>query len=318
MQDRNIDQKLTNSQPRKEVVCFGVLSYLQLIVVDEVPVHNGGTPISQLTDSYGDDAAIVSGMLHQMGQNARFIPSAVGDDALGRKVADTVGRLGVPVEVKVDPTVSTVAEISISDPSGARTYFYQRSDKLLATLDAADLTSLSNASYLYVDWYDGDYILRAVKSAYESNIPVFLNLENQHTNLEVLKKLAAYTTVCQISTDQPDTAKDMVSIADSLLEVGVEKALITGGDRGCLAADAAHKIRVRAPKVNVIDGNGAGSCFSASFIYGSLRNWSLEKCARFATAQASLKCEVPGYQVPSISEGEELSATLSIDISVQS
>ena len=317
MKDRNIYQPHSNSQTRGEVVCFGVLSYLQLMVVDEVPIHNGGTPITQLTDSYGDDAAIVAGMLHQMGQNARFIPSAVGDDALGRKVAETVGRLGVPVEVKVDPTVSTVAEISISDPSGARTYFYQRSDELLATLDAADLTPLATASYLYVDWYDGDYILRAVKSASESNIPVFLNLENQHTNLEVLKKLAAYTTVCQISTDQPETAKDMVSIAQSLLEVGIEKVLITAGDRGCLAADAAHKIRVSAPKVNVIDGNGAGSCFSASFIYGSLRNWSLEKCARFATAQASLKCEVPGYKVPSISEGEELAAGLSIDISVQ-
>lgn len=38
------------------VVSFGVLSYLQLMVVDQAPVRNGGTPIRQLTDSYGDDA----------------------------------------------------------------------------------------------------------------------------------------------------------------------------------------------------------------------------------------------------------------------
>ena len=66
MQQLNEDQSL-GCTSNGEVVCFGVLSYLQLMVVDQVPVHNGGTPISQLTDSFGDDAAIVAGMLHQWG-----------------------------------------------------------------------------------------------------------------------------------------------------------------------------------------------------------------------------------------------------------
>ncbi len=299
-------------------MCFGVLSYLQLMVVDEVPVHNGGTPIRQLTDSYGDDAAIVAGMLHQLGQNARFIPSAVGDDDLGRKVAATVGRLGVPVDVRIDQSVDTVAELSIADPSGARTYFYQRTPELLATLDSADLSPLESASFLYVDWYDGDHILRAVESAARLNVPVFLNLESQYGNQEVLAKLAPYTTVCQVSSDQPESVDDMESIAATLLEAGIGTVLITGGSRGCLAADASLKVRVAAPELEVVDGNGAGSCFSASYIYGSLRGWSLEQCARFATAQASLKCGVPGYQVTSAAEGERLAATLQTEIKNQS
>ncbi len=81
-------QRMENGSPG-EVVCFGVLSYLQLIVVDQVPVYNQGTAISRLTDSYGDDAAIVAGMLNQWGQKTRLIPSAVGDDDLGRKVAES-------------------------------------------------------------------------------------------------------------------------------------------------------------------------------------------------------------------------------------
>ena len=128
MQHLSSGQRMENNSSG-EVVCFGVLSYLQLMVVDQVPVHNQGTPISQLTDSYGDDAAIVAGMLHQWGQKTRLIPSAVGDDDLGRKVAETVGALGVPVSVIVDPDVATVAEISIADPTGARTYFYQRTPR---------------------------------------------------------------------------------------------------------------------------------------------------------------------------------------------
>ncbi|MCH7843145.1 MAG: carbohydrate kinase family protein [Chloroflexi bacterium] len=323
-------QQMNSSQtpdilPGGEVVCFGVLSYLQLMVVDQVPVHNGGTPIRQLTDSYGDDAGIVAGMLHQWGQNTRFIPSAVGDDELGRKVASTVGRLGVPVRVNVDPAVATVAELSIADPSGARTYFYQRTPELLATLDAADLTPLEGAAYLYVDWYDGDHILRPMRAAFSQGVPVFVNLESQYANRDLLSKLVPYVTVCQVSADGPsdgtpdgtDRGDDMESIADGLLSAGVNTVLVTGGSRGSLVADAGQKVRVIAPVVDVVDGNGAGSCFSAAFIYGSLRGWSLERCARFATAQASLKCGVAGYDVASVGEGERLAATLRAEIEIR-
>ncbi len=291
-------------------MCFGVLSYLQLMVVDQTPVHNAGTPIRQLIDSYGDDAAIVAGMLHQWGQDTKLIPSAVGDDELGRKVAETVARLGVPVQVEVNPDVATVAELSIADPSGARTYFYQRTPELLATLDAANLAPLESAAYLYVDWYDGDHILRPMRAASELGIPVLVNLEDQSANSGLLAKLAPYTTACQVSVDNAESGNDLESIAGGLLEAGMGTVLITGGSRGCLVADLAQRVRVSAPAVKVVDGNGAGSCFSAAFIYANLQGWNLEQCARFATAQSSLKCGVPGYQVATITEGERLAATL--------
>ena len=106
----------------------------------------------------------------------------------------------------------------------------------------------------------------------------------------------------------------MESIADGLLCAGVNTVLVTGGSRGSLLADAGQKVRVSAPVVDVVDGNGAGSCFSAAFIYGSLRGWSLERRARFATAQASLKCGAAGYKVAAVSEGERLAATLRANI----
>ena len=301
-----------------EVVCFGVLSYLQLMVVDQVPVHNGGTQIQRLTDSYGDDAGIVAGMLHQWGQMARFIPSALGDDDLGRKVATTVGRLDVPVHVTVNPAVTTVAELSIVDPSGGRTYFYQRTPELLATLDEADLTPLESAAFLYVDWYDGDHILRPMQAASRLGVPVFVNIESQYGNRDLVAKLAPYTTVCQVSADEPDSGVDLASIANGLLDAGTGMVVVTGGSRGSLAADAGQIVQVSAPQVDVVDGNGAGSCYSAGFIYGSVRGWNLEQCARFATAQASLKCAVPGYQVASVAEGERLAATLQAEVDARS
>ncbi|MCH8298046.1 MAG: carbohydrate kinase family protein [Chloroflexi bacterium] len=304
--------------PGGEVVCFGVLSYLQLMVVDQVPVHNGGTQIQRLTDSYGDDAGIVAGMLHHWGQKTRFIPSALGDDELGSKVATTVGRLGVPVHVTVNPAVTTVAELSIVDPSGGRTYFYQRTPELLATLDEADLTPLESAAYLYVDWYDGDHILRPMRAASRLGVPVFVNIECEYGNRELVAKLAPYATVCQVSADGPDAGDDLASIATAVLDAGIGMVVVTGGSRGSLAADAGQTVQVSAPQVEVVDGNGAGSCYSAGFIYGSVRGWTLEQCARFATAQASLKCGVPGYEVASVAEGERLAATLQTEVNTRS
>jgi sugar/nucleoside kinase (ribokinase family) len=310
-------QQLSNDQnsepfPGGAVVCFGVLSYLQLMVVDQTPVHNAGTPIRQLIDSYGDDAAIVAGMLHQWGQDTKLIPSAVGDDELGRKVAETVARLGVPVQVEVNPDVATVAEFSIADPSGARTYFYQRTPELLATLDAANLAPLESSAYLYVDWYDGDHILRPMRAASKLGIPVLVNLEDQSANAALLAKLVPYATACQVSVDNAGSGNDLESIAGGLLAAGMGTVLITEGSRGCLVADLVQRVRVSAPAVKVVDGNGAGSCFSAAFIYASLQGWNLEQCARFATAQSSLKCGVPGYQVATIAEGERLAAKLRV------
>ena len=212
--------------------------------------------------------------------------------------------------MEVNPDVATVAELSIADPSGARTYFYQRTPELLATLDAANLAPLESAAYLYVDWYDGDHILRPMRAASELGIPVLVNLEDQSANSGLLAKLAPYTTACQVSVDNAESGNDLESIAGGLLEAGMGTVLITGGSRGCLVADLAQRVRVSAPAVKVVDGNGAGSCFSAAFIYANLQGWNLEQCARFATAQSSLKCGVPGYQVATITEGERLAATL--------
>ena len=299
------------------VVCFGVLSYLQLMVVDQVPVHNGGTPITHLTDSFGDDAGIVAWMLKQWDQEVRFISSAVGADDLGGKVVRTVKHLGVPVDVEINPGVSTVAELSIADPSGARTYFYKRTPELLATLDSADLAPLTGAAYLYLDWYDGNHIIRPMQIASEMGIQVLVNIEGQQDNNELLSQLSSYANVCQVSIDGNSALEDMECIAKKLLEVGVGTVIVTGGSLGCVVANARQKVRVIAPNIDAIDGNGAGSCFSAGFIYGRLQGWNLEQCARFATAQASLKCTRAGYEVGSVEEGKRLASTLPSEVETE-
>ena len=77
---------------------------------------------------------------------------------------------------------------------GARTYFWERAPEVLATLDTADLSLLAGAGLLYVDWYDGDHILRAMDEAIRLGMPVFLNFEHGHADSELLKRYAGRAT----------------------------------------------------------------------------------------------------------------------------
>jgi sulfofructose kinase len=59
-----------------------------------------------------------------------------------------------------------------------------------------------------------------------------------------------------------------------------------------------------------VDTTGAGDVFHAGFIYGMLRDWSLERTLCFANAAAALKCTKVGGRpgIPSLAAAEELVA----------
>ena len=73
-----------------------------------------------------------------------------------------------------------------------------------------------------------------------------------------------------------------------------------------------ESIRVHAPKLDVVDGNGAGATFSGGFMYGTLQGWDLERTARFAVAAASLKCTVVGLAAFPVNEIEALADQLTV------
>lgn len=265
-----------------------------VLIVDQLPAHNTGMHIQQAAEFISDDAAIVAGLLRGWDVPSGLIGSAVGADARGRQAARELRRLGVRGRLRLSPAITTPYEVNVSDRTGHRTYFWQRDPAVLDTLDTAALRLVRGAKLLYVDWYDGEHILRPMEEAARRDVPVFLNLEHGHADAEVLHSLAPRATICQAVTDAAQRGGDPISIARKLLAAGVKLALVTMAGSGCLAATGDEMIRVRAPAVTVVDGCGAGATFSAGILYGHLRHWRLEQTVRFATAAASLKCTVIG------------------------
>ncbi|MGZ6346814.1 MAG: carbohydrate kinase family protein, partial [Anaerolineales bacterium] len=238
----------------------------------------------------------------------------VGDDPRGHILANQLKAWGVQGEVRHSKEIRTPWEVDVSDETGARTYFWERSPQVLDTLDGADLSLLDGARMLYVDWYDGDHIVRAMDEALHLKVPVFLNFEHGHADPELLKRYGSRATICQAVTDAAQRGDvPPLEVAKKLLKIGVHTALITMAGEGCLAVNGSQVVRVHAPSVLAVDGCGAGATFSAGFIYGELKGWELEESARFATAAASLKVTRPGLQMFSIHEIAALADNLSVE-----
>jgi len=260
-----------------EVVGFGMLTPVAILVVDALPEHNTGALINAVTEFVFDDAAIVACLLRQWGVQSGLIGTALGDDPRGRQVARQLEEWGVLGDVRLSKDLTTPFEVDISDLTGARTYFWQRTPEVLNTLDTADLSLLAGARLLYVDWYDGDHILRAMDEAIRLGIPVFLNLEHGHADADILPRYAGRVAICQAVTDAAQRdCEDPLAVACKLLEAGVETALITLAADGCLAVRRDQAVRAFAPTAKSVDGCGAGATFSTGFFYAYLKRWDLE------------------------------------------
>src|SRR5574342_15361 len=286
-------------KPQHEYVGFGMLTPVEIMVLDRLPKHNTGAIVTEVNEFVFDDAAIVACLLRQWDVRSGIIGTAVGDDPRGHALEKQLKDWGVQGKVRFTKEYKTPIEVDVSDRKGARTYFWQRTPQILNTLDTADLSLIQGSKILYVDWYDGDHVLRAMDEATRLKVPVFVNLEHGHKESDILQQFAKRATICQAVTDaaQLGGKRALVGTARKLLKSGIRTAIITLAKGGCLVAQEQKIVRVFAPQVKAVDACGAGATFSAGFIYGYLNGWTLEQSARFATAAASLKVTQPGLQM---------------------
>ena len=298
-----------------EYVGFGMLTPVEIMVLDKLPKHNTGAIVTEVNEFVFDDAAIVACLLRQWDVSAGMIGTAVGDDVRGHLLAKRLKEWGVQGTVRFTKEYKTPLEVNVSDRKGARTYFWQRTPQILNTLDTANLSLLHGAKIMYADWYDGDHILRAMDEANRLNVPVFVNIEHGHKDGELLKGYAKRATVCQAVTDaaQIGGRQALIGTARKLLKSGIKTAIITLAKGGCLVAQDDEIVRVYSPKVKAVDACGAGATFSAGFIYGYLKGWHVESSARFATAAATLKVTQAGLEMFPLEQIMELAARLKVE-----
>ena len=305
----------TNRTISPAYVGFGMLTPVYIMALDNLPKRNTGAIVHDVSEYVYDDAAIIACNLSQWGVPSGMIGTSVGDDILGHHVENMLKGFGVQGKVRYTKKYKTPLEVNVSDKKGARTFFWQRSEEILQTLETANLSLIKKAKLLYVDWYDGDHIVRAMEEAKKHHVPVYLNFEHGHKDPALFKKYAGMVTICQAVTDAAQIGKKqaMLSLARKLIKAGIETAIITMASQGCMVVQGEAIIRVHAPRVKAVDGSGAGATFSSGFIYGILNEWTLEETVRFAIAAASLKVTRSGLEMFPVQEIQGLARALRVE-----
>ena len=268
----------------------------RVLVVDRLPPWNTGTISTGGAEFISDDAAIVAGLLAAWGVSTELVGTALGDDESGRHTVRRLREMGIGGSFELRKDIETPFEINVSDSLGGRTYIWDRRPEALATLDDADLSAIEGAKLLYVDWYDSPHIIRAMRAAEAAGVPVMLNLEHGHSEAESLSALVPHATICQAVTDAAQIETNAESVAQLLMDRGVDTALVTLASGGVVGVRDEEAVHVAAPDLQPADTCGAGATFSAAYTVGLLAGADFEESLRFAVAAASLKCTVVGIK----------------------
>ena len=280
---------------------IGGRSFAPLVAKDSNP--------GSVTVSLGGVGRNIAHNLCLLGVNVSLL-TALGDDLHGRQVTGSCAELGMDISrALLVPGGTTSTYIYLDDADG---------DMALALSDMAICDRITPA-YLQ---QNEDLLSRADVIVADANIPaeslawitgrcaapVFADpvstakaeklrpLLNRIHTLKPNRLEAELLSGVQITDDI-----SLFRAARALLDTGLERAAITLGSRGILAADADSIEIIPACPAQVRNATGAGDAFMAALVWSWLRNENLSASCRAAAAAAALTVESEETINPSLS-----------------
>ena len=100
----------------------------------------------------------------------------------------------------------------------------------------------------------------------------------------------------EVLTGERDPEKAGRKLADA----GVERAFISLGAEGILAADREKLIYTDSPRARIVNTTGAGDAASAAIVWAGVNGMSLEEAAELAARAGSFTTECPGANNPEL------------------
>jgi sugar/nucleoside kinase (ribokinase family) len=266
----------------------------ELLVTDDFLMQAGGC------------AANVAVALSKLGVDSRVV-GKVGRDSFGDFVISTLAEHGIDVSfIGRSETMGTAKTVIVPVAGDDRRYIH--------TVGAnADLTGrdFAHAAMAGIDVvYLGGYLVlpgllpRAVvelfETAHHASARTLLDVVLPGDTNASMDDLRRILPSVDYFLPNYDEARDLTGEHDPerqaarFNDAGAETVIITMGAEGVLARTASDSRRVAAPRVDVVDGSGAGDAFAAGLIVGILEGWPLDRSLRFASEVGALACTALG------------------------
>jgi fructose-1-phosphate kinase PfkB-like protein len=102
------------------------------------------------------------------------------------------------------------------------------------------------------------------------------------------------------------TRSHSIEAAQRIKAMGAEHAILSLGSKGVIAASPNGVIEVVPPRIDAVCPIGAGDAMGAAFVWAMSRGNSFEESVRWGVAAGTASAKLPGIQLASFKETEEL------------
>lgn len=225
---------------------------------------------------------------------------AVGDDEKADFMLSTLERNHVDIScMQRHEGIQTSASIIPVRPDGERPALHVRgvSDHFNVTPEALEQALDAKVVHFggtgLLGKMDGEPTRAFLEAARKAGcITTFDLIQANEEALALVEPLLPFIDYFMPSIDEASAMSgldDPESCADFFLERGVGVcALSLGADGSLIASRDGQRFYMPAFDVDVVDTTGCGDAYSAGFITGLVRDYSLEECARLASACGAL------------------------------
>ena len=291
-----------------DVVGFGTNAVDYLIVVPEYPHFNSKIELTKYHQLAGGEIASTMVGLSRLGMKSCYV-GRFGDDSAGGFGLQTLREDFVNVEFaeQIPGATTQIAFILIDERNGERTVIWKRDAKLAYNIADAPTEAAKLGKILHLTPHDTFACLEMARTARENGAIVSIDIDNIFEGIEQLLPLV------DIFISSREFPQKLVGIADeydALREIkarfGCKIVGMTLGESGArvLCEDQFIESKGFAVPNCCKDTTGAGDAFRVGFLYGLLKNESVETALQMANAVAALKCREIGARTALPNETE--------------
>jgi sugar/nucleoside kinase (ribokinase family) len=231
---------------------------------------------------------------------------SVGPDVRGRAYNSALKDSGINVQV-VMKSLPTGCSVILVTPDHERTMFTYLGACREYEFEDLDLSALSASEIFYTTGYMWDTenqkqaVKRAMEHSRERGVAIYFDLADPFVVHRYHEEFRAWLpSRVDVLFGNRDEFQIMFGPKSSDLELLAEAArvspvlLMKTGCDGCYVSDRGEVGSIDGFCVDPLDTTAAGDCFSAAYIFASLRGYPPRKAARLANRLAASIVTVPG------------------------
>jgi sugar/nucleoside kinase (ribokinase family) len=304
--------------PEMQVAAVGDLN-IDLISqpLSDFPRKEASTIIDYYVLMVGGCAANFAAATSSLGLPTRFL-GLLGDDAMSDWLVAEMERYGVEVRVRRKPEMTCGITLAFAFEDGKRSYLATLGSNRELQLEDLDLSLLEGVDHVHRSgywWSDqmvGEATAQVLRYAKEHGSHTSLDIGWDYKGWSSDRVQSVFTALRHVDlffANRDEVEKltgqsDPIEGAKELLEAGPEMIALHLGKSGSAVVTGDGITLAEPHDVEVVNPTGTGDVFNASFVYGLVKGWDIQKVVDFAVGSAEVHIQRKDRSFPTLDKVE--------------